>query len=71
MTLNDLLVTLATNIGLGIKIVETVSEKENVIIEFEAPGYEALNAELLARNVDKVTINTSSTITTGMTIKVV
>ena len=71
MTLNDLLVTLAANVGLGIKVVETVSEAENVIIEFEAPGYEALNAELLARNVEVVTINTSSTITTGMTIKVV
>ena len=56
MTLNELLAALVDNENLYIEIIETVSEEDNVIIEFEAPGYEALSSELLARTVDKVKI---------------
>ena len=56
MTLNELLAALVDNENLNIEIIETVSEEDNVIIEFEAPGYEALSSELLARTVDKVKI---------------
>lgn len=56
MTLNELLAALVDNENLNIEIIETVSEEDKVIIEFEAPGYEALSSELLSRTVDKVKI---------------
>lgn len=71
MTLNELLTTLAENEGLNVEVVETVSEADNVIIDFDASGYEALSAELLAREVEKVTINSQSSIVIGITIKVI
>lgn len=64
MSLNELLATLADNGTLDIEITETVvvSEKteEVALIEFEAPGWESLSAELLQRTVDKVIIDSSS-----------
>lgn len=71
MTLNELLETLAGNDTLIIEVVETVEEADNTIIEFDVTGYEALSAELLARTVESVTINTQSSILIGITIKVV
>ena len=70
MTLNELLETLAGNDTLLIEVVETVEEADNTIIEFDVTGYEALSAELLARTVESVTINTQSSILIGITIKV-
>jgi len=64
MSLNNLLATLVDNGTLDIEITETVvvSEKteEVTLIEFEAPGWESLSAELLQRTVDKVIIDSSS-----------
>lgn len=71
MTLNELLETLAGNETLLIEVVETVEEANNTIIEFDVSGYEALSAELLARTVESVIINTQSSILIGITIKVV
>lgn len=71
MTLNELLETLAGNDTLLIEVVETVEEANNTIIEFDVSGYEALSAELLARTVESVIINTQSSILIGITIKVV
>jgi len=62
MTLNDLLESLVSNETLNIEVIETVSEKDKVIIEFDAPGYEALSSELLARTVDEVMIITPTAI---------
>ena len=62
MSLNQLLATLAENKMLYIEITETIEKEETVLIGFEAPGWESLSAELLARQVDKVSVDTSSII---------
>ena len=74
MALNELLESLVENENLNVEIIETVNEEDKVIIEFEAPGYEALSSELLARTVDKVKIITPTAISlrneTKITVKV-
>ena len=70
MTLNDVLEALSNNEMLCIEVIETVEQKDNVIIEFDAPGYEALSAELLSRTVKEITINADSLVMAGMKIKV-
>lgn len=62
MSLNNLLAALAENSMLYIEITETIEKEETVLIGFEAPGWEALSAELLARQVDKVFVDCSSII---------
>ena len=69
MTLNELLAALSNNEMLCVEIIETVEEEENIVIEFDAPGYEALSAELLARTVSEITINTQASIVAGIRIK--
>ena len=71
MTLNELLAALANNEMLSIEIVKTENEKENVLIEFEASGYEQLSAELLASTVSEIRISSEVSIMTGVTIKIV
>lgn len=71
MTLNDVLAALSNNEMLCIEIIETVEETDNIIIEFDAPGYEALSTELLARTVSDIIINTQASIVAGVKIKVV
>lgn len=58
MSLEELLTTLEDNKMLYIEITETIEDKEIGIIGFEAPGWEALNPELLARTVDKISVET-------------
>lgn len=71
MTLNDVLAALSNNDMLCIEIIETVEEADNIIIEFDAPGYEALSAELLGRTVSDIIINSQASIVAGIKIKVV
>ena len=63
MSLNEVLAALSENdIQIEItKIITENNESEEVsIIEFEASGYEALNASLLAEEVDKIKVNKTS-----------
>lgn len=60
MSLTELLATLKENEMLYVEITETEDNKEVVLIGFEASGWESLSTELLARTVDKVTVDTSS-----------
>jgi len=74
MTLGELLATLAGNEALCITVIETVEEVDNVIIRFEASGYEALDSTLLDRVVSEVTIIAASGILSGekkITVKVI
>ena len=64
MSLNNLLAALAENSMLYIEIIED----KNTLIEFEAPGYESLSSELLARTVDKIILDSSNMI---MTVKII
>lgn len=70
LSLNDVLAALSENM-LNIEITRKITEdnvtEEVPIIEFEAPGYEALSNELLEQEVDKITIDRSS-ISTSVTI---
>ena len=73
MTLGELLATLAGNEALCITVIETVEEVDNVIIRFEAAGYEALDTDLLAKTVSEVKILGSAGILSAeqrITIKV-
>lgn len=53
MTLDQLSVTIASNTSLFVTIIDSVGD---VVVKYNAPGYEALDAELLAKTVSKVTI---------------
>ena len=70
MSLNEVLAALSEN-HILIEIVkiqiEGTATDEVPIIELEASGYEALNAELLAEEVDKIKVDRSS-INTSITI---
>ena len=73
MTLGELLATLAGNEALCITVIETVEEVDNVIIRFEAAGYEALATDLLVKTVSEVKILGSAGILSAeqrITIKV-
>jgi len=64
MTLRSLLESLADNEMLNIQI----KDSENVLIEFDAPGFESLSNELLSRTVSKVTIDSTLSVSTQMII---
>ena len=64
MTLRSLLESLADNVMLNIQI----KDSENVLIEFDAPGFESLSNELLSRTVSKVTIDSTLSVSTQMII---
>ena len=70
MSLNEVLAALSENM-LNIEITKNVTEdnetEEVPIIEFEASGYEALNTELLEKEVDKIKVN-NSTLSASITI---
>lgn len=65
MTLSSLLETLADNEMLNIQIKDST---DKILIEFEAPGYESLSAELLAMTVSKVVIDSYLSVTSQITI---
>lgn len=70
MSLNEVLAALSENdikIEIARVIVDGTVSDEEPIIEFEASGYEALNAELLAQTVSKIKVDRSS-INTSITI---
>ena len=70
MTLNNILEALAINKTLFIKIVTIEEEKEVEVISFEAPGYESLSSELLAKTVTEIRMGTEMTFEKKMTILV-
>ena len=60
MTLSDLLVTLANNQKLYI----TLTDKEsNVLITFNAAGYESVESDLGTREVKKITVVSPAEVT--------
>ena len=70
MSLNEVLAALSENdikIEIAKIIVDENVSDEEPIIEFEASGYEALNAELLEQTVSKIKVDRSS-INTSITI---
>lgn len=70
MSLNEVLAALSENdikIEIAKIIVDENVSDEEPIIEFEASGYEALNAELLTQTVSKIKVDRSS-INTSITI---
>lgn len=70
MSLNEVLAALSENdikIEIAKIIVDENVSDEEPIIEFEASGYEALNAELLTKTVSKIKVDRSS-INTSITI---
>ena len=70
MSLNEVLAALSENdikIEIAKIIVDDNVSDEEPIIEFEASGYEALNAKLLAQTVSKIKVDRSS-INTCITI---
>lgn len=60
MTLNELSVALASNTNLMVTIVDGSA---NTLVKYNAAGYEAIDASVMARNVNKVTITGQFSIT--------
>ena len=60
MALSDLLVTLANNTKLYITLTD---EEGNVLITFNAPGYESVESDLGPRVVKKIKIDNPGTVT--------
>lgn len=63
MTLSDLLVALANNVGVNITLMD---DNDNLIITFGAGGYAAIESDLGSRAVKRIKIESSKDVTVAI-----